>query len=140
MNDLSIRASALLLFLLTSFIHHLILGSADGFLYYFSAALSDLFVIYALNRIKPAKMCVLYMQVICLAFAAVNFLGWVIWYLYYPPFVYNAICYLLYIIAIMIILKRGGDGRGTSDHRMHPSFYLYRYQSGLGYLKNQGKL
>lgn len=138
MNSRPSRCLCLMMFVAVSLLHHITLGDADGFIYYASAAFFDLVVIFLLSRITVIHVHVLFMQVICLLFIIANCAGWVMWYLYMPPTYYNLACYALYIAAILILLKRGGNGRNTTVNQLRSCVNFNRLQGGFNHLKDKG--
>lgn len=101
--------------------HDILLGWADGFAYHGSAALAGLLVVWLLRRGNPTDVAV------CLAFASVatvagNLLGFVLWFLYLPPYAYNMFFIGVYLYALWVIItKEGGKGgflgRGAATWR-----------------------
>lgn len=138
MNEWPSRLLCLAIFACASVSHHVMLGDTDGFLYYGSAAFSDLLVIFALSRLSIIYVHVLFMQVICLLFILSNCIGWVIWYLYLPPTYYNLTCYALYIAAILSLFKRGGNGRSIANNKLFSGFGFHNIKSDFNHIKNKG--
>lgn len=138
MSEWPSRLLCLAIFSGISLAHHILLGNADGFLYYFSAAFFDFFVIFSLSKLSKVHVHILFMQVICLMFIIANAIGWVMWYLYLPPTHYNLACYALYIAAILCLLIRGGDGRNIGNNQLRTCVNLHRLQGGFNYTRDKG--
>ncbi len=86
----------------------------EGFWYYFSAGVFDLAIvslIYAYGaRIRLTDDLIN----ISVASIALNFYGWLTWYLYQPPISYNLAMMALYFIAILSLLRKDcADGKQT---------------------------
>lgn len=91
-------------FVLLSITHYF--TDFSGYGYYFSAALFDLIAVCLLNFVTYNKT-IYYLQLIALTSIILNFLGWVIWFFYFPPLAYDLAHTILYIIAVLVILRRG---------------------------------
>lgn len=137
MSEWPSRLLCLAIFAGASLAHHLLLGDADGILYYCSAAFFDLIVIFTLSRLSVIYVHVLFMQVICLLLIMANCIGWVIWYLYLPPTYYDLACYALYIAAILCLFIRGGNGRDIRNNQLRTCFNLHRFESGFNYTRDK---
>jgi len=100
------------------------LGESWGYVYYLGAAIADLVIILAIsNPIKPT-ITIINLQKIALWFIYANLFGWIIYELYYPPMVYDAICLALFISVIICAIKKGGNNVGYfADSRYDPSVY-----------------
>lgn len=95
------------LFVALAVCHDVFFRSLDGFEYYFSAAMFDLFAIVGLSAIRPVTKMAIRLQIICGVSIAYNLGGFILWFLYLPPFAYNT-CYLfLYAVAAYVLLLRG---------------------------------
>lgn len=103
-----------LLFVAASFLHSTFLAHLDGFLYYGSAALFAYLTLLLSSRS-------IVVQVICLISIALNMFGYMVWYLYIPPVIYNYNCFILYIVAAFIITM----DRGTRAGLYRGGFSLY---------------
>lgn len=87
-------------------LHEAFLADVDGWLYYASAALFDLLIMAFLSGINPVPRMVVSLQRLCLASIVVNALGWVIWFLYFPPWPYDLACAAVYACALYILIRR----------------------------------
>ncbi len=131
---------AAVVFVLVIVTHDLFLSETTGITYYGSAALFDLAIVVLLSGVRMHEDIVLNLQRICMVFIAVNGLGWIAWMVYLPPEAYNATCTMVYVWALLTLIKRtwanvGGDTMvgGESD------FYLYHFPRGMGFNKHGGQ-
>lgn len=106
------RFFAALAFVSITFLHEVFLSGCDGLAYYGSAALFDLLIIAVTSGIRPVPKMVLSLHRICLVSMLANFAGWVIWFAYLPPFVYDATFVAIYVWALMILIRRNGQDVG----------------------------
>lgn len=86
--------------------HHVILYKVDGIAYHGSAALIDFAVVMFSLRLRILSDAIMLLQNLCIASIFVNAMGWVAWMLYTPPAAYNITMLVLYVTAIIILLKR----------------------------------
>lgn len=89
--------------------HDIYLSHLDGFLYYGSAAFFDLVIILLLAALYAPCDMILKLQKVCLVSILVNLIGWVCWYLYLPPVVYNVAFLLIYLHVLVILSHDLGD-------------------------------
>lgn len=77
----------------------------DGMLYYPAAALADFTVIILLSffTVTPIIIRLFWLSILSVLF---NAGGWLLWWAYMPPTVYNWCFGLLYTVAITVILLR----------------------------------
>lgn len=87
-------------------LHEFLLSDLDGLQYYGSAALFDLLIIILTSGINPVPKMVLSLHKICIASILVNLLGWVLWFFYFPPLVYDAAFVCLYAWTLIVFIKR----------------------------------
>ena len=95
-----------LFFVAASFLHSAFLAHLDGFLYYGSAALFAYLTLLLSSRSIAV-------QVICLISIVLNMFGYMWWYFYMAPTIYNYICFILYILASFIINMDWGARAGS---------------------------
>lgn len=88
-----------------TFTHYYFLNEATGFLYYFSASLANLLIIFMILLSSCSQMAKR-LSIVLLASISVNFYGWVIYELYYPPITYNNLYIVLYIWAIIVLVSK----------------------------------
>lgn len=87
----------------------LISNSLGNYQYYLGAAITDLIIINLISKIVKPTATIINLQKIALWFIYVNTIGWIIYELYYPPFLYNTICLALFISALVVAVRKGGD-------------------------------
>lgn len=114
-----------LLFVAASFLHSAFLAHLDGFLYYSSAALFAYVTLLFSGRS-------IVVQMICLISIVLNMFGYIVWYLYIPPTIYNYNCFILYIIASIIITidkdSHAGFHRGSFNlYTSHNSWRIFHH-------------
>lgn len=100
------RLFAAVSFVTITLLHEILLSDLDGLQYYGSAALFDLGIIIITSGINPVPKMVLSLHKICIASILVNLLGWVIWFFYFPPFLYDLAFVGVYAWALYIFIKR----------------------------------
>lgn len=93
----------------------------DGMLYYPAAALADFTVIFLLSffTVTPIIIRLFWLSILSVLF---NAGGWLLWWAYMPPTVYNWCFGLLYTVAIIVILLRN-DTDGLRVIRL----YIHRF-------------
>lgn len=106
------RLFAAVLFMAVITLHEFLLSDLDGLQYYGSAALFDLLIIILTSGINPVPKMVLSLHRICIASILVNLLGWVLWFFYFPPLVYDAAFACLYAWTLIIFIIRDGVNVG----------------------------
>lgn len=115
------RLYAALVYSFFTVTHEMFLNNLDGIWYYGSAGLFDLFIICYLSR--PYSIPKLTTRLIHLSIASImiNFIGWIAWMLYFPPYFYNTAFMLIYILAIAALLTgdRMNDGGVSLDRWLH---------------------
>lgn len=87
-----------------------------GTMYFISAALTDLFIIYLLTKPQPTEL-ITQIQAICIAFILLNFMGWISYMLYFSPELYDFLCAVLYAMMLITVTTRktGYVGSDTMD-------------------------
>lgn len=100
-----------------TFFHDALTSHIDGGAYYLWAAAADVLIMILL--IPVSSWCQVSYHITHLAFMSIilNVLGWILWYNFYEPAVYDASFIVLYVCALITLLKRHGnnyhDGVGT---------------------------
>ena len=96
--------------------HEVLAYSLDGLMYYGSSALFDLLIISIITRISTASRLCFQLQLICLASIFINALGWIMWFTYQPPNLYNWCFVALNFYAVYcMIAKEPKHGRIHPD-------------------------
>lgn len=106
-------------------LHIFIFSAYEGWLYYGSAAVLALMVIMVIALADTNRRMVKNLHLICLVSILLNFIGWVMWVTYLPPFIYNVLFMLLYCAAIAAILREELDVGDTTG--------AWRYSGFLGH-------
>lgn len=112
------RALLCALFCYSAILHDVLFGAADGEMYYLSAAAFDFVVVMVLHRLFDSKLSVT-IQKISLLSMLLNFGGYILWYNYMEPMMYDYLFLALYAYAIFIFIGRGiinvGDDTAYSN-------------------------
>ncbi len=106
-----------------------------GEYYYLLAGLIDLLIIYSLSRIKNPTKTTIIIQSWCAIFIITNFIGWVIYMLYYPSTAYDYLCSITYVLMLLTIIKGQKDGNINMDWN-RPSLFRYIYGSTIAMSRN----
>lgn len=134
------RMYAALLFVGLTIFHELFFSHLYGILYYGSAALLDLGIIMLASGISPIPRMVITLNRICLASIVVNFAGWVIWSSYLPPMAYDLAFVVIYLWALITLIKR--DGSDVRDFSVGGWSSCFRFNPDTGLLvrfKHEGQ-
>lgn len=121
-------------------LHEFLLSDLDGLQYYGSAALLDLLIIVVTSGINPVPKMVLSLHKLCIASILANALGWVIWFFYFPPLVYDAAFVLIYTWALIILIKRDGLHGMVGGYTMGSwaSCFRFNTRAWRSYIHNHG--
>lgn len=106
------RLFAAVAFAAITLCHHVFLSDLDGLYYYGSAALFDLAIIILTSGINPVPDMVLSLHRICFVSILANLAGWILWACYLPPLAYNISFGVIYLWAVITLIKRNGDDVG----------------------------
>lgn len=135
------RLYAALVFSSIIYAHEYFMSSADGLLYYGSAALFDLIAVVILGMINPLPKMVLRLQVICMLFIFVNFAGWLLWFTYKPPFYYDLACAVLFAATLVALLLRDKkDVGGFTMDGWRSCFRVDNFALFFQYIKHEKKV
>jgi hypothetical protein len=102
-----------LIFICVTVIHEIFLSDLEGFIYYGSAAFFDLLIILLLSNISTKLS--INLQNLCIFSMVLNFVGWLNWFNYMPPTVYNNSYILYYLMVLITILYNGFMGKTKVD-------------------------
>tara|TARA_R110000782_G_scaffold58007_4_gene121469 strand:+ start:489 stop:950 length:462 start_codon:yes stop_codon:yes gene_type:complete len=108
---------AAVIFVSFALMHDFIGPDLDGWAYYGSAAILDCIALILLSGIRPVTKMVFHLELILLFSIIGNFLGWVMWVNYMAPTTYDAGFVVLYLLALLALLKgtsNVGDFTGSS--------------------------
>lgn len=100
------RAYAAGVFVSLTLVHEAALSHLEGFAYYGSAALFDLFVILATRAVRPLSQTIIDLHRLCLVCILLNLGGWVLWRSYSDPAAYNVAFLVVYAWALVIFSTR----------------------------------
>lgn len=117
---------AVICFAMCSGLHQIadmLFGDSWGFLYYYTAALTDLIIINLLFKVSTPTVLIINLQKISLLFIVNNLIGWIIYELAYEPLVYNNISLMLFSFALFASTTKGrGDDLGIYTGNRWNSF------------------
>ena len=102
------------LFVASATLFQLVLGDADGSVYFLLAAFCDYMVAGLLYRFGQSRKS-LDMMLISIVSIILNLTGWILWYFYLPPDVYVGLFGVLYTVAIITILRKDGEDVGGTE-------------------------
>lgn len=101
----------------------------EGLAYYGLAAVFDLAFIVTTISFRDSKM-LDSLYNICLTSIVLNFFGWILWFVFVSPIVYDISFLCLYIWAVVVLLKRddyvGGFGVGRTGTNFHFNIFARR--------------
>ena len=124
------RFFAVAVFLCATLIHDMALTHLDGFLYYGSAALLDLFIIGVTSGIQPTPNLVIDLHRICMLSMVANLAGWLLWLAYFPPITYDVVFIGLYSWALWLFVKKDGCDVGGYSMASWSSCFRFGYSPG----------
>lgn len=116
-------------FVAASIVHDVLFGGLSGIGYYGSAAAADLIVIILLSGVYPVSKLVVRVQLICFASIWLNFVGWLMWYQYYPPDIYNIGFTILYLVALLVFVLKGPGDVGDFELDSWRTCFRFNYFS-----------
>lgn len=108
------------------------IGWLDAYGYYCGAALADAMVVLAAQCMSPISNSIRRIQTICLLFITVQIAGLLIWFRFYPPTVYNAVCTALYMALFISIISRDGICGGSRPYQANRMPFLASYPRVTG--------
>ena len=115
-------------FSLASLVHWELSGGLSDILYYASACVADFAILYVLYGLRPVDDTVDGLAWVCVAAFVANVAGLVMWFLYYSPALYNFSLTLVYLAALVVVVKGAkGGGLGNSEF-----FWRAAFSSGAG--------
>lgn len=121
-------------FALVCLVHSELSGSMSDILYYASACAADFVALYVLYGLRPVDDTVDGLAWVCVASFVANIIGLVSWYLYYSPELYNAVLTLVYLAALVIVVKGAkGGGLGSRGFFWRATFSRGVSRAGLAY-------
>lgn len=135
------RLFAALSFVGITALHELFFSDYEGLQYYGSAALFDLAIIILTSGINPVPKMVLSLHKICIVSIVANLLGWIMWFLYYPPMIYDLAFVAIYAWTLITLIKR--NGLNVGGYTMDSWASCFRFNRSAWYLylnKNAGQI
>ena len=78
----------------------------DAYGYYLSVAIINALFVLIIHLQSPVSRHLRTAQAICTLFIPAQIGGLLMWYLYEPPLVYNAVCSVLYMALVTTIISR----------------------------------
>jgi len=121
---------AVICFAMCSALHQIadtLFGDNWGFLYYFTAAFTDLIIINLLFKVhKPTKL-IINLQKISFLFILNNLMGYIVYEMSFDPAVYNNVSLVLFSFALFASTSKGrGDDLGIyTDSRWNSFIYSF---------------
>lgn len=103
------RLMAALIFAGVILTFELFFSEYGGFIYYGGAALSNFLVILLTSFINPLSKMILRLQIVCTCMLLANLAGFLIWFFYFPPFVYDLTFAILFSCALYAFIDREND-------------------------------
>lgn len=94
----------------------------SGYSYYLTSAIVDAVAVFAIARMSPVSIGVKAIQAACVAFIAAHIFGFIWWFAYEPPFIYNAMCTAIYAAMLAITFFKGGRKRVRADKGSQRTF------------------
>jgi len=132
------RAIAAALFIGITLFHRFFIAESDGLLYYGGAALADIAIIILTSYFARTPVMVITLHKICFAFIVVNFAGWALWISYFPPFLYDLACAILYILALLSLISGGGYAMGNDKYNGWYTNIFINNSSGANAVNKDG--
>lgn len=93
-------------FVFVLMLHEFFFMQSDGFIYYASASLFYLGIMFITAAAAHVTRLVLDIHKICLASIFINSMGWLLWFYHFPPVIYNITYLGLHCWTIYILMQR----------------------------------
>lgn len=87
--------------------HDYHLSDTTGALYYGSAAVTDMVIVFLLSVLRPVSRMAITLQRIHIAAICCNFVGWLLWWFRASPEPYNAAFIFIYLWMLVTLIMRG---------------------------------
>ena len=136
------RFFAASVFASVAFTHDHLFADSTGLLYYGSAALSASMVIIFTSFFKHTPRMVITLHKVCFVAILVNVLGFILWYAYLSPAVYNLAFLAIYIWAIFALVSREGrdERRDGQLNKWRPGVFSNWYSFINPTIKDESKI
>lgn len=95
-----------MLFVGMAICHDALFGDSDGLTYYVTAGLSDYVTILLIKRTT-------FIQLVAISSLILNMLGFLLWFFYLEPAIYNECFIMLYIVTIVLTIKNRDKDDGV---------------------------
>lgn len=121
--------------------HEVLLSDLEGLAYHGSAALLALLVVVVTGGIDPVPRMVIQVHKACMAFILVNAAGWWVWWLYWPPALYDGAVAAVLAWSLWTLIE-GGGGRDVGGYTVaswRACFRFDRFPCPNYLFKNKGK-
>lgn len=115
------RHAYAMLFVGMTLCHDAFFGEADGLTYYVTAGIADYVTILLINSAT-------FIQLVALSSLILNFIGFLLWFSYLEPTIYNECFILLYIVTIVLTIKNKDNRDGVGYYNINISnndFYKF---------------
>lgn len=77
-----------------------------GYGYYLSAAMADIFIMAIIIQMPRITAVAISLLRVCLVEVIVNAIGWILWFKYFEPALYNSTFYLIYGWIVLILMRK----------------------------------
>ncbi len=135
------RLFAVLIFMSVTLAYDAMGGSLIGFWYYVGAGGLDVGIIILTSGINPLPKMVVTLHRICMVSIAVNFIGWLMWYFYQSPVVYDSMFLVIYAWTLMTFITRdGADVGGFEMDRWRSCVRGFTDSRSMGFNQHGGKV
>lgn len=108
------RHSYAMLFVGMALCHDAFFGEADGLTYYVTAGIADYVTILLIKRTT-------FIQLVVISSLILNLIGFLLWFFYLEPTIYNECFILLYIVTIVLTIKNKDNRDGVGYHNANIS-------------------
>jgi len=109
--------------------HYIAFNKYGGFMYYGTDAIFNLVIIFLLYKSQPATSLGLDLQFVCFASIVINAIGYVLWFSYMDPVLYNWAFVMLHFYAVYCLTRKE---RHYGDSEIDSSIPFLRSYFNLG--------
>lgn len=109
---------------LMTLLHIFALGKTDGLLYYGSAALFNFIILLVITTDTKNRRLVIRLSAVCILEIFCNSIGWLMWFAYMPPIVYNWAYIIIYVVITGVFISESRNVRGDA-------LTLWHYRAGI---------
>jgi hypothetical protein len=133
------RLFAAVIFVGITLLHEVFLSHTTGLMYYGSAAMFALAVIILTSGIRPVPKLVMRIHMICVTAIGLNFIGFILWFNYIDPALYNFSFVLLYLWALVTLIRKDKTDVGSFSLDSWRTCFHYNNLPGMGYHRQDQK-